>query len=328
MDTGTHFIFGISLAGLSVIDQTVASCPILSEAVLFGALIGSQAPDFDSVSRLIGTKTYVKYHRGITHSMPAIFIWPTIITYVLNIFFSVSFFHLWLWTFIAVFLHVFFDVLNSYGTQAFLPFSSRWVALDIINIFDPFIFTTHSTAIILWSLKLLDPLIIFSITYLFTFIYILIRIIAHRNSLKTVNLTYCLKGNITLLPTVQWSLWNIIEEFPNKYNIGILKDNVLTWLDIKEKDKDNLAICASKTAEKVKTFLYFSNYAYPESKKTPYGYEVRWVDLRYRYNNHYPFLAIVLLDESYNVIDSYIGWVYNKKQFDKKLHSMLVGEKA
>ena len=45
-----------------------------------------------------------------------------------------------LWLFIAVFLHVFVDIFNAYGTQALRPFTKKWVALGIINTFDTVIF--------------------------------------------------------------------------------------------------------------------------------------------------------------------------------------------
>ena len=48
--------------------------------------------------------------------------------------------HVWLWTQIAVFLHVFVDIFNAYGTQALRPFSKKWVALGVINTFDPYYF--------------------------------------------------------------------------------------------------------------------------------------------------------------------------------------------
>ena len=53
--------------------------------------------------------------------------------------------------FLAVFLHVFVDIFNSYGTQALRPFSNKWVAIGVINTFDPIIFILHAIAIIIWA---------------------------------------------------------------------------------------------------------------------------------------------------------------------------------
>ena len=45
-----------------------------------------------------------------------------------------------MWAQLAVFLHVFVDIFNSYGTQALRPISNKWIQLGVINTFDPIIF--------------------------------------------------------------------------------------------------------------------------------------------------------------------------------------------
>ena len=81
MDTATHFVIGISIAGLAHINPSLSTEPTLSHVILIGTIVGSQAPDFDGVTRFFGgSSSYIKNHRGITHSLPAIFIWPSIIS--------------------------------------------------------------------------------------------------------------------------------------------------------------------------------------------------------------------------------------------------------
>ena len=45
-------------------------------------------------------------------------------------------FHVWMWAQLAVFLHVFVDIFNSYGTQALRPITNKWIQLSVINTFD------------------------------------------------------------------------------------------------------------------------------------------------------------------------------------------------
>ena len=52
MDTATHFAMGIGLFGLAHLDPTLSSQPETAQAILVGTVIGSQAPDFDGLSRL------------------------------------------------------------------------------------------------------------------------------------------------------------------------------------------------------------------------------------------------------------------------------------
>ncbi len=141
MDSGTHFVMGIALGGLALADPVVANHSMTFTAVMAGTIIGSQAPDVDTVLKLRNNAIYIRHHRGITHSLPAVALWPILITAVLSfIIQDANVFHLWLWTFLAVALHVFVDIFNAYGTQAIRPFSRKWVALGVINTFDPIIF--------------------------------------------------------------------------------------------------------------------------------------------------------------------------------------------
>src|SRR5690625_4171995 len=149
MDTGTHVVMGIALGGLATIDPIVANDPTLFNAVLIGTVVGSQAPDFDTVLKFRNNATYLKHHRGATHSIPAIFIWAILIAGIIFQFTpQVNFFHLFSWTFLAVVLHVFVDLFNAYGTQALRPFTNRWIAFGFINTFDPYIFALHIVGVV------------------------------------------------------------------------------------------------------------------------------------------------------------------------------------
>ncbi|WP_342590950.1 metal-dependent hydrolase [Cohnella lubricantis] len=54
--------------------------PALSAAVLCVALIGFHAPDGDAILRLRGNESYIKHHRGWSHSLPAMLHWPLAIS--------------------------------------------------------------------------------------------------------------------------------------------------------------------------------------------------------------------------------------------------------
>src|SRR5699024_12509994 len=101
----------------------------------------SETPDFHTILKLKNHSTYIRNHRFITHSIPAIIICGILIPLIIYLFVpEVNFLHLWLLTFLAVFLHVFVDVFNAYGTQAFIPFYNKWFAYGFINSFDSYIF--------------------------------------------------------------------------------------------------------------------------------------------------------------------------------------------
>lgn len=312
MDTGSHFVLGISIAGLSNIDPAVANNSILAQAVFWGAVIGSQAPDFDAITKFVGgNHSYIKHHRGITHSFPAIIIWPTLITLILLLFYHVNYVTLWGWIFISVAIHILLDLLNAYGTQVLKPVSNKWISLNILNIFDPFIFVIHIVAILFWGLQIYEPTTIFVSVFMLTFAYILWRAYTHFKIKNLLVNGYNKKGTITILPTINLSTYNVIEELPDKFEISIVKKKSLTLIDSKNKTTEDKIIEASKQDHKIQAFLYFSSFAYPEYKKTDLGYQVIWIDLRYRFNNHYPFISVAILNDDLLVIGSYVGWVYS-----------------
>ncbi len=78
MDTATHIVMGVSLAGLATLDPVVQSDPALFNAVLIGTIVGSHAPDFDTVFKMKDNATYIRHHRGASHSIPAIIMWGSL----------------------------------------------------------------------------------------------------------------------------------------------------------------------------------------------------------------------------------------------------------
>lgn len=324
MDTGTHLVIGLGLAGLSYIDPVVAADPTVSTAVLIGTIIGSQAPDSDGLLRLRGNAAYIKNHRGLSHSLPAIGLWTIAITLFLSVLFQgLPIFHVGLWVFIAVAFHVFSDLFNAYGTQAARPFSDKWIGWNIIHIFDPIIFCSHLVAIFLWSLRLVEPAFIFPILYMFLAVYYLWRTIVHYFLEKRLPLhdPYFSKGDqYYLIPTIHLYTWNVVRRRSDgTYRLGEWKNSQLNWIDEVSCDV-HPAVSASRNHPDIAAFLYYSSFACAEVRDHPWGYEVRWVDVRYRHRKQYPFVAVVLLDHQYRPLDSYVGWV-SESRLEKKLRT-------
>ena len=80
---------------------------------MIAALAGSQAPDIDTILKLKNNAVYIRNHRGFTHSIPAVLFWSVLIPGILFMFYpEANLLHLWLWTLLAVVLHVFVDILT------------------------------------------------------------------------------------------------------------------------------------------------------------------------------------------------------------------------
>ncbi|MET3549148.1 inner membrane protein [Paenibacillus favisporus] len=317
MDTATHFVIGLSLAGLAYVDPAVAASPTLAAAVLLGTVIGSQAPDFDGLLRFKSNALYVKNHRGITHSLPFLVIWTALISGILSLLFSgVPSGHIVLWTGIAVCLHVFSDLFNTYGTQAFRPVTEKWISWNIIHIFDPFIFTLHALAVLLWSTGAVHPAPLFTIVYILTVFYYIWRTGAHSMRTREVmRLDESRKPGerYFVIPTISYNKWHVVKSHPDgSYQIGVLNGHTLEWRK-HAVTESHPAVEHSRKHPDVEAFLYFSSFAVAEVEPLPWGYVVRWADVRYRHRRQYPFVAVLVMDKNYQPINTYVGWLSSKK---------------
>lgn len=322
MDTGTHLVIGLGLAGLAHVDPVVASDPAVATAVLVGTVVGSQAPDFDTVLRLRGNATYIKNHRGMSHSLPAIAIWTLLITGGLALFFDrLPIATALLWVFIAVAFHVFTDLFNTYGTQAGRPFTKKWISWNIIHIFDPVIFISHVLAIFLWSVHLAEPEVLFPLLYAFLALYYVWRTWVHYRLESTMHRTdpkYVEGDKYTFIPTVNLHHWQVVKSQANgSYMLGEYKNGSLQWIDRVHCDV-HPAVDASKKHPNIASFLYFTSFACADVKEHEWGFEVRWMDVRYRHRKQYPFVAVLLMDRQYQTIDSYVGWL-SESRLEKRL---------
>ncbi|OBZ09406.1 metal-dependent hydrolase [Bacillus sp. FJAT-26390] len=318
MDTGTHLVMGIGLAGLAAIDPVVAANPSIQTAVLLGTVVGSQAPDLDGLLRLKGNAVYIRNHRGISHSLPAIAIWTLLITGILQLFYrgSLPWLHIGGWVLLAVCVHVFTDLFNTYGTQAMRPFTDKWISWNIIHIFDPIIFTVHVIAILMWAGGLANPAFLFPLMYLFLAVYFAWRTLTAKSTvqkMKTLDAEYH-EGDVYIaIPTISLTIWNVVKQVKNGgFVIGNLRNGTLKWLD-RVQCSDHPAVAKSKNDPAIRSFLYFTSFACADVREHEWGYEVRWCDVRYRHRKQYPFVGVLLMNKSYETIGSYVGWLSDER---------------
>ncbi|MFB3169297.1 metal-dependent hydrolase [Neobacillus sp. 179-C4.2 HS] len=321
MDTGTHVVMGIALGGLATLDPVVASNSATATSVLIATIAGSQIPDIDTILKLRNNAIYIRNHRGVTHSIPAVLLWPLILLAVIFPFFpGANLLHLWGWTFAAVFIHVFVDIFNAYGTQALRPFTSKWVALGVINTFDPIIFGIHVAAIVIWVIGA-DP----GYTFLWMFViligYYLLRFYAQAKVRSAVRKIIPDATDIITSPTMKFNFWRIAAMNEKEFFVGrAMGTNIVIYDRFKRVPVPKTPVLeAAKKDSNLAAFLSFSPVYRWELDEFDDHYEVRFIDLRYRSNGHYPFVAVVQLDLELNPISSYTGWVFSEKKLRKKL---------
>jgi inner membrane protein len=139
LDNLTHTLTAVALSQAGLNRKT--------RFATLAVIAGANLPDIDVVTWADSTATYLKYHRGITHSLLGVV--------VLGILAGVLLYYAgrrarpgragshadarWLVVcgLVGTGSHLLLDFTNAYGVRPFLPFSGRWYAWDIMFILDP-----------------------------------------------------------------------------------------------------------------------------------------------------------------------------------------------
>lgn len=117
--------------------------------LIWGMLV-AMLPDID-ILFISSAIDYIKFHRGITHSLAGAWGLAFICTIPLVVLtalrpqsnelpppkqISWTLIEAWIFTYSILILHIWLDLMNSYGTQVFLPFSEYRVRLNALFIVD------------------------------------------------------------------------------------------------------------------------------------------------------------------------------------------------
>ncbi|EPP69414.1 metal-dependent hydrolase, partial [Staphylococcus epidermidis Scl22] len=209
MDTATHIVMGVGLTALATQDPVMAGSFAATATTL---IAGSLIPDGDTVLKLKDNATYISHHRGITHSLPFTILWPILITFFIFVIFShTNPLHVWLWAQLAVFLHVFVDIFNSYGTQALRPITNKWIQLSVINTFDPIIFIILSISVLLWILGIHPYIVFFPIILILIGYYIVrfkMQAAIRKQALQKIEQSHT-PVKVFVAPTMKFHVWRV-----------------------------------------------------------------------------------------------------------------------
>jgi inner membrane protein len=141
MDNITHTLTGLMLARAGLGRTTPRGGSLMM-------MLAANVPDLDVFLGLPGGLAYMEYHRGYAHSLilaPAMAVIPLLLAKWIR---GASINWLsYLACLVGVLSHLALDLTNVYGVRLLLPFSSRWLHLDITNIIDPWILLIFLIAI-------------------------------------------------------------------------------------------------------------------------------------------------------------------------------------
>ena len=151
MDSITHIVLG------ATIGEAIAGKKLGKSALLWGAFAQS-LPDIDFIGSFwMGTAQDVWAHRSITHSFLFVLVMALVLAAVAGRRLS---FREWAVFFgVQLFVHIFIDAFNAYGTGWFEPFSHYRVSFHALFVADPFYsIWLLVAAVALWILRRGHPL--------------------------------------------------------------------------------------------------------------------------------------------------------------------------
>ncbi|HZT71328.1 MAG TPA: metal-dependent hydrolase [Terriglobia bacterium] len=138
MDNITHTLTGLAISQAGFNRKT--------RFATLAIVIGANLPDIDAVSSFWGSVAYLKYHRGITHSIIGVTALALLLAGAIYLFGRragpprkgppLNGLWLLLACWVATASHLLLDFSNAYGIRPFLPFSGRWYAWGIEPIVD------------------------------------------------------------------------------------------------------------------------------------------------------------------------------------------------
>jgi membrane-bound metal-dependent hydrolase YbcI (DUF457 family) len=147
MDTVTHGLTGWLIAR-SLPEKWKCGHPKTAAAVVS---LGAVLPDVDNVASLLGSETYLRVHRGLSHSIPGLLLTSLVMALLFARYGRLKDPRaVFLLAILGQLSHVALDLLNSYGTQLLLPFSDARLSLDILFVVD-LVFTGIIVAGLAWS---------------------------------------------------------------------------------------------------------------------------------------------------------------------------------
>jgi len=216
MDPLTHSLSG--LAGSYCL-------PSVTKRQKLFCFIAAILPDIDNFAALFGKEFYLQHHRGFCHS----FIGGLLLAYLLVFTFrlfdkNINSFKGFCVAYCLICLHLFLDVITSYGTQLFFPFSNMRCTIPCVFIIDIFFTSVLLICVILCIFYKKKRRLVAIICLYFIIIYPgynkIIQLIQLERSRTVLEKSIGSFNKITVLPALFAPLnWKIIVEKESTYEL-------------------------------------------------------------------------------------------------------------
>lgn len=297
MDPITHALLGLGVASFSGEPLSLHSPVYLS------AFLGSLAPDFDLVMQLKGDLAYLKHHRGASHSLPGSACIVGLVTVPLALAFpEVPFWTLFFWGWLGALSHCIIDIFNSYGSALLWPLRRRKVSVNLLNIFDPYLFVL--LLLILYGQDTYPAARGWSI--LLAFCYIGLRYGVNLRIRRQLRRHYGDRAKrIIVMPALKgnWT-WDVCVETKDNFIMGQMYSFSLMF-NLREmlwKQQNNL-IKAALESKLGRLFKEFTPLFHVSLQPTENGYLVRFFDLRYRLKQQFLHTGTAVFNQENKLVE-------------------------
>lgn len=189
MDNLTHSLTG-ALTSRFIESRSSASDDkaVFRRTFFWLFVVAANTPDIDVLLGLLGDPILsIRYHRGLTHSIlfaPFLAILPALVFRILSPVKNIRL--LWIVALLGIVLHIFFDLVTSFGTRILTPLSDTRYALDWLFIIDP-VFTVGLGLSVVMSWKMPRwRSRISSAGVVFALLYVVLTAFSHDVALRSV----------------------------------------------------------------------------------------------------------------------------------------------
>ncbi len=299
MDPITHAVAG--LAAVALTGEPLA----VSNPVVIGCVAGAVIPDLDIIMQFKGDYKYLKNHRGISHSIPMMFVYSGVLTTLLGLFAGSPPGKTFLFVLLGCFSHIALDITNSYGAQIFWPFSKKHVTLDLLLVYDPMIIIMCLITILPYTRSIIPSFLVAGVFVVYLILRYVMKKLAASIALKNLNCRFepvCFR----IMPSmVGFTKWHFILSTGNEKVIGDVSifSGKIRVIDIKKNIDEDLYKMVMNTPIAV-FFGQFTPIFHIECEKKEGSYVFNFVDLRYYIFKDFLHHATAVVNMNYEVVKS------------------------
>ncbi len=313
MDNLTHSLTGLmfSRAGLNRFHPRASLI----------LMLGANAPDVDIVSWFGGPLVYLEYHRGLTHSLAFMPVMAAVPALLVGLFRRswMGWKAAYLLSLLAVASHLLLDWTNTYAIRLLLPFSSEWLHLDCLFVFDVWVWAALLLAVIGPLLgKLVSSeigakpgsgraLAVFALV--FFALYGFSRSLLHERAVETLNSRMyqgAAPARVAAFPgpinPLRWTGWVETDRSASRFDVNLAADFDPAAGVTFYKPDPSPAQEAARQTETFKRFLKFS--MYPLWSVTPAS-EAEGATLVQIVDERFGFGVSAVVDKSNRVVRSW-----------------------